>query len=94
MANRSSDLRWMLLRRLVRNVRFCCSVVDDFDDDVVESGNGERRDDDVVGNDNRPPPPKNRFVVVAVVNVDSGDDAKEVKKWLLQLLYVLLVAPR
>lgn len=32
----------------------------------MESGNGERRDD----------PPKNRFVV-AVVNVVSGDDAKE-----------------
>ena len=59
---------------------------------VVESGNGERRDDD--DDDSRPPPPKNRFVV-AVVNVFSGD-AKEVNKWLLlllQLLYVLLVAP-
>jgi hypothetical protein len=47
----------------------------------VESGNGERRDD---VDDNSPPPPKNRFVV-AVVNVVSGDDAKEVDKWLLQL---------
>ena len=76
LANRSSDLRWMSLRRLVRNVRFCSVVdVDVVVVVVVESGNGERRDDV----DNRPPPPKNRFVV-AVVNVVSGDNAKEVNK--------------